>query len=135
MRGEVAMFSRGTDLRNELGPTRSALQELEALAGRLGIPLVVAVAPPAYALDDATTLDALRKVGLTDRAADVHAPARALATVLPPSARSVDLREPLAAANADGRTFFIFDGHWTARGHRVVAQALAAPVAEALGSR
>lgn len=133
MRGEVELFSQGMDLRNVLGPTQTALQELESFAARRGIPLVIAVAPPAFALDDAATVDALRMVGLTGRAADVRAPARALATVLPRSARTVDLREPLAAGNAEGRTYFIFDGHWTARGHRVVAQALAAPVAEALG--
>jgi len=40
----------------------------------------------------------------------------------------VDLREPLRA-HADEPIYFVRDGHWTARGHRVAAEAIASAMA------
>jgi hypothetical protein len=41
----------------------------------------------------------------------------------------VDLREPLRA-HADEPIYFVRDGHWTPRGHRVAAEAIAAAIAQ-----
>lgn len=131
-RAQVGLFARGADLNPVLGPTREALAELERTAQALGLPLVIAIAPPAYALDEARTASALAMVGLPG-AADPEGPARALRALLPRSARVLDLRPALVEAEKGGRTYFIFDGHWTPRGHEAVGRALAPLLAEALG--
>lgn len=130
-RAQVGLFARGADLNPVLGPTRAALAELERTAGTLGLPLVIAIAPPAYALSEARTASALAMVGLPG-AADPEGPARALRSLLPRSAKVLDLRPALVEAERGGRTYFIFDGHWTPRGHEAVARALAPVLAEAL---
>jgi hypothetical protein len=48
---------------------------------------------------------------------------------------SVDLGPALQAAEPGGRTYFVFDGHWTPRGHDVVAEALAPRVSARLDPR
>lgn len=130
-RAQVGLFARGADLSPVLGPTREAMAELERTAQGLGVPLIIAIAPPAYALDEARTASALAMVGLPGDA-DPEGPARALQPLLPRSAKVVDLRRTLVKAESGGRTYFIFDGHWTARGHQAVGWALAPVLAKAL---
>lgn len=133
-RAQVGLFARGADLNPYVGPTRQALDELAAVAARLQIPLIIAIAPPAYAIDEAHTASALSMVGLPAEA-DAGGPARALKPLLPAAAYALDLAPVLAEAEPGGRTYFIFDGHWTRRGHEAVAEALAPVIERALAGQ
>ncbi|MCK6507483.1 GDSL-type esterase/lipase family protein [Myxococcota bacterium] len=133
-RGQVALFSAGADLRGEEGPTREALRELALVADALGVPARVALAPPAFALHEADTSRALEMVGLPP-AADPTAPARLVAGLVPPGVEVLDLRPALLEGEEEGRTSFIFDGHWNPHGHEVVAEALTPFLGPALARR
>jgi hypothetical protein len=61
--------------------------------------------------------------------------ARAVMDAVPRAFTSVDLAPALRAAEPGGSPYFVFDGHWTPRGHDVVAEALAPRVAERPGAR
>jgi len=133
-RAQVALFGAGADLSAALPDTVRALAELEALGQELGVPVVVALAPPAYALREVDTVAALRMVGVPGRP-DPEGPARAVKAVIPASMQVVDLAPALRAAEAGGRSYYIFDGHWTERGHAAVAQALEPSLRAALASQ
>ncbi len=61
--------------------------------------------------------------------------ARAVMDAVPRAFTAVDLAPALRAAEPGGRTSFVFDGHWTPRGHDVVAEALAPRVSARLDPR
>lgn len=132
---ELGAFADPAVLTRQVGRTRAALQELGRTCAALGVPCVVAVAPPAFVPYPARVPATFRLYGHDPAAVDLDAPAEAVLAALPPGVRGVDLSPALRAAAAGAPLYFTLDGHWTAAGHRVVADALVEPVGAALGAR
>ena len=129
-RDELALFCRSGAARRDalLGVSRRALEQLKQQTAARGHKLMVAVAPPAFVVDQQRVEPTLRFVGLDPKSADLTAPGRGLLALLRQlKIPACDLTPALAAARARGeQVFYVFDGHWTPAGHRVVARAMAA---------
>ncbi len=112
-------------LQRQISDTRLALTSLRDEAEQRGDRLVVAVAPPVFAVDPARAEPTLALVGL--EGADVDAPRRAVLELLDREGiQACDLSPALAASVAAGDApYLLLDGHWSELGHRVVAEALA----------
>lgn len=134
-RDELALFSQegAGELQRTMPRTREALQALRDEVRARGDRLLVAVAPPAFAVDTDRVAPTFAMVGLDPARADLDAPGRAvLGAVRELGVAGCDLAAPLRAEAAKGaRLYLTYDGHWTPEGHRVVAEALAACVAGA----
>lgn len=130
-RAEAQAFVRGADLRSTVEPTARALRELESLARTLGVPVVVALAPPAFVITPERAQATFALFGVAGEP-DVDAPTRAVQSAMPGGMPTVDLSPALRAAEVGGRTYFVFDAHWTARGHRAVADAIVPELEHAL---
>ncbi len=129
-RKELEPFTRaGTSEQTRLArATGEALAVIAEAGKRRGDRVMVAVAPPSFALDTATTAATLRTFGLDPAGAE---PLGLQAAVVAESERlglpTCDLRPALVAAREDGREpYFRFEGHWNEVGHATVATALAA---------
>lgn len=130
---EFAPFVEGEALRLEEPDTRAAFGELERLHHELGVPVVVAFAPPAFVLSEARARATFALYGIHGEPA-VDAPARFVAGMVPRDLLAVDLTPALRAGEAAGHTYYTFDGHWRAHGHQVVAEALTPTFVAALGA-
>jgi len=113
--------------------TRALLAELQAEVTRHGSRLLLVYVPNRFEVDDGAWARSREVYGMDEGGWDRHAPAERLRTMagklrLP----LVDLTPPLRAAQGAlaPPTYFQLDGHWTARGHRVAAQALASRLTE-----
>lgn len=125
-RRELEPFSEegAARLAEQLPHTEAALAHLDRVADAYGAPALVALAPPAFAVEPARARATLALAGLERPSLD--APARAVSAAL---ARiglpACDLGPALAAAAASQRLYFRLDGHWTPEGHAVAAEAVA----------
>jgi len=122
-REELEIFSASgtTTLDRILPDTIAALRSLRDDALSRDDRLVVALAPPAFALTEAETAKTLGAFDLTDPRPD--APLRAVQAVLGIlGVVPCDLTAPLRASSDP--VYLRFDGHWSPAGHRVVAEAL-----------
>lgn len=106
--------------------TARALDELARTAEAKGDPLLVAVAPPGWAVDPPALRTLLEQFKVSGEPTD--APHQAVIQAL--SDRGIptcDLWKPFAdAAAAGNRAYLRFDGHWNREGHRIAAEAIAA---------
>jgi hypothetical protein len=125
---ELAIFSSdGRAALHRLMPrTEAALREARDAARGRGDTLVVAVAPPAFVVHEERLASTFEVVGLDPATATPNAPGEAVrATLDRLGIRACDLTPDLRAAAGSGDAlYFTYDGHWTARGHAVVADTL-----------
>ena len=115
-------------LRQSAESTRRELGSLRQLARHRGDRLVVAVAPPAFAVDTDKLAPTFGLVGLDPAGADLEAPERAVLQLLEGEGiEACPLGPALRQAHQEGvKTYLDYDGHWNEEGHRRVAEAVAA---------
>ncbi|MFH1467220.1 MAG: hypothetical protein ABIO70_22740 [Pseudomonadota bacterium] len=135
---ELAIYTRaGRPLLTSLAPvTRDALAELQREAGARGDRLVVALAPPLFAVDQERLPATFDLVGLDPADADLDAPTALVQGILDAlGIASCDLTPALRAAHDAGvETYLAYDAHWSPAGHAVVAEALRGCIAGDAGS-
>lgn len=107
----------------QIAATEPALVALRDEAARQGDPLLVALAPPSFAMDPARARSTLSLVGLDPDQADVGAPGRAVLGLLERLGVAACDTSP-ALARTEG-AWLVFDGHWTAAGNAAAAEAVA----------
>lgn len=125
LRNELRLFTRAgqPEVERLVAQSGDALAALQAEAAARVDTLLVAVAPPAFALSPEAAAEALGTFGLVDPTPD--APRQALLREL--RSRGIptcDLTPALIASTT--APYFRYDGHWNAHGHSVVAGALEA---------
>lgn len=127
---ELAIFTTAGAplLTSQLPATEAALTELRDAVAARGARLVVALAPPAFALAPEKLARTLPLVGLSGPL-DVDAPRRELlATTARLGLMACDLSPALSQVQG---AYFVFDGHWTPAGNAAAAEALAACIGPA----
>lgn len=129
-RKELKVFTPAgkNELTRLMQGTHKAFEALKRATSRRGDGLLVAVAPPGFAVDPRRAEAAF---GLVDMDPTDTAPRLPTDTVLEALERqgiaSCDLHAPLVESLERGEEpYFDFDGHWTPEGHQVVAEALQA---------
>ena len=132
LRHDMSIFHRSgrKPLREGVEATRAPMQELRDRVSKRGGQLMVAVASPSYAVEDHRTKATFELVGLQLEQLDLSAPERATLGLLEElEIPACSLDPALRKAYADGeRPYLSYDGHWSAAGHRVVAQSIGACV-------
>ena len=133
-RREMSIFHKSgeRELRAGIDATRMPMEELRDRVERQGGKFMVAVASPAFAVEDHRTQATFKLVNLDLEQADLSAPEKATLRLLEElEIPSCSLDTPLRAAYAEGERLYLpYDGHWSAAGHAVVAQTLDACLAE-----
>lgn len=114
------------DRENLLRVMEGALTQLRDDLHQRGDSLFVAVAPASFQLDPLRAQQTLDAIGLGDRQLELDAPRQGVLMLLDRlDIAHCDLQPALQASIAGGGSPYLrFDGHWSAAGHRVVAQAL-----------
>ncbi len=113
-------------IQRSLPANREALAWLQERTSSQSQRLVVALAPPAIAVEPERLAPTFELAGLSPQDADPHAPTRAIQALLDElSIPSCDLTPALLEARGLGHEpYLVYDGHWSARGHEIVAEAL-----------
>ena len=122
---ELMLFSnQGQQLRQRLAQnTERALRTLKQNLQRNNIKLTVAIAPPAFVVDQSRVHDTFALVGLDSQQANIDAPQELILSILQrQKIAACDLTSALRAGTQP--TYFQTDGHWTPYGHSVVAKTL-----------
>jgi hypothetical protein len=110
--------------------SEAPLRALAEEAARNGDQLLVAVAPPAFVVDQRRVEPTFKVVGLDPATATLDAPALAVWELLKRTGISAcDLTLALRAGQESASTrgdamYLTYDGHWTQAGHAVVAEEL-----------
>ncbi len=127
-RDELEMFTRehAPERTRLLAHISQSLRQLQEETLRREIPLWVAIAPPYFVLHAERGKQTLATFGLADRTPELGGPhAAVLATLHDLGISTCDLQPDLLQAEAAGdQPYLRFDGHWSAAGHAVVADAL-----------
>ncbi len=127
-RDELGIFTQEGQRQagGDRGQTEAALRSFRTAAEKVGAKGLVAVIPPAFAMDEATATRTFQSVGLDGVQPDLDsAQAMAVAAAKAAGVQACDLLPALRASAAAGeRPYLPFDGHLTPRGHEVVAGAI-----------
>lgn len=122
---ELRIFtSTGNNRLNQLRKsTKNALQDLQAYTKKNNIQLLVAIAPPAFVVDQTRLQDTMRLVDLNPDTATVDIPQQTVLQIIQElGIRGCDLTEALRNGLENGQNpYLYFDGHWTKEGHQIVA--------------
>lgn len=117
---ELEMYRRGAQPPGQ-AETRAALAELRQLAAARGDAVLVAAAPPGFALDPAVAARLFGAYGIGPEALDLAAPhALTLRLLRELGLPACDLAPTLASPGAFNR----LEGHWSLEGQQRVADAL-----------
>jgi hypothetical protein len=113
-------------LGSQLPATNNALVNLSRAVAERGDTLMVAIAPPAFQIETERMNATFELVGLDPAHARPDAVSQAVMDVLKRNKiPACDLVEPLRRAHkAGGEMYLQYDGHWSAKGHVVVSDAL-----------
>ena len=106
--------------------TANALADLNRAVRERGDRLMVAVAPPAFQIETERLAATFSLVGLDPASARPDAVSQAVIDVLKRQGIAhCDLVEPLRRAHEAGREMYLqYDGHWSPKGHVIVADAM-----------
>jgi len=124
---ELTLFSKnGHQLRQRLAQnTERALRTLKQNLQKNNTKLTVAIAPPAFVVDQSRVDDTFALVGLDAKQADIDAPQKLILSILKrQNIAACDLTPALRAGTQ--AAYFQTDGHWTPYGHAIVAKTLSA---------
>ena len=91
----------------------------------------IAIAPPVFAVHTDRAAPTMEAFGV-DGELDLRRPAREVIKVLSKDIPALDLGPPLEAAAPHQALYFVYDGHWNAAGHALVAEQLASFLDEAV---
>ena len=125
---ELSIFTQdGQQQLNHLSQkTLSALQELKRETQKNGDQLLVAIAPPAFVVDQSRMPPTFEVVGLDPTTARLTGPGDKAMNLLQTSGiAGCDLTSALQNASSNERPlYFQYDGHWTPAGHAVVTETI-----------
>lgn len=125
-RDEVRIYTDPSLLAQTSRHTAEALGKLSRTCEELEIACLVALIPPAYAVDSRRAAATFEAFGLDAAEADLEAPARAVSEAAG-DLEVLDLSPALRQAG--GRLYYTYDPHWTPAAHdaagRAIAEALA----------
>lgn len=127
---ELAIFtSQGEPQLNHLATkTTEALQAFKQATTANGDELVIALAPPAFVIDESRVAPTFEIVGLDPATAQLTAPGLLAQRLIESQGiTACNLTAALQTAQSEGvELYFRYDGHWTADGHAVVSGAIQA---------
>ncbi|MEC7987878.1 MAG: hypothetical protein VX278_22110 [Myxococcota bacterium] len=126
-RDELSIFSKVGQqrLQNLTKNSRDALQDLKRRTLRGRSKLLVAIAPPAFVVDQKRAKATFELVGIDQKDALLDAPQQAIQQVLQQlNIPYCDLTSSLKKSEQEQPTYLKTDGHWTIHGHKTVAQTL-----------
>ena len=127
---ELSIFNKvGTqNLERLTQNTEKALRELKRITEQNNAQLTVAIAPPAFVVDQSRMAATFELVGLDPTQASIDAPQQKISSLLKRlNIRTCDLTQALRAGTQP--SYFTTDGHWTPYGHSIVAQELSTCIA------
>ncbi len=126
---ELMLFMRegGGVLGAQIPHTERALRALSQEVNAHGDTLMVAIAPPAFQIETERLNATFSLVGLDPSHATPDAVSNAVRDVLQRNnIAHCDLVDPLRRAHQAGREMYLqYDGHWSPKGHAVVADVMA----------
>jgi len=121
---ELQIFSKSGEKRfRQLDKlTTQALRDFKQTCQELNIEPLVAIAPPAFVIDQARAKPTFALVGLDSNHLALEAPQEKTKEILKKlKLPYCDLSEALKQGDAP---YLVFDGHWSKEGHQLVASAL-----------
>ena len=121
---ELQIFSRSGEnrLRKLERGTTQALRDFKKTCQQLNIEPLVAIAPPAFVIDQARAKPTFELVGLDPNDLDLQAPQEKTKDILKKlRIPYCDLSEALRQGTSP---YLVFDGHWSSEGHEIVAKSL-----------
>jgi hypothetical protein len=125
---ELTIFTSqgGPQLNHLASKTTEALQALKQATTANGDDLMIALAPPAFAIDQSRVAPTFEIVGLDPATAQLTAPGVLAQRLMEAQGIKVcNLTEALQTAQSEGTDlYFRYDGHWTADGHAVVSSTI-----------
>lgn len=129
-RKEMSIFhlSGKKDLREGIEATRPPMQLLKQRVEDRDARLMVAVASPAFAIEEHRAKATFELVDLLYSARDLGAPEQAVVELLEElDIAACPMDDALRESYAEGQSAYLkFDGHWNASGHAVVAETIGA---------
>jgi hypothetical protein len=121
---ELKVFTDSALRDQQLAATARGLDGFGRTCRAHRLTCVVALAPPAWAVEQERAAATFASFGLSAEEADLDGVVAAVRSSVPRGIEVLDLTPSLREAARNEPTYFTFDPHWTAAGHRAVAKAL-----------